>query len=79
MPIYAYQCSSCEETGEINLPFLEFQKFKCVKCGSSVNQVYHAINYKINGYSYNNYYKGKSMYRDHVNKKFKEARQREEK
>ncbi len=66
MPTYAYRCLKCTfvHDGEMFNTFKDFQNHKCPKCGSKVEQVFTAINFKINGYSHNNEYKGKSYYRD---------------
>lgn len=46
--------------------FIDFKKGKCPKCKSKIEQVYETLRFKIKGYSYENEYKGKTMYRDTV-------------
>jgi predicted nucleic acid-binding Zn ribbon protein len=66
MPIYSVKCSKCDFTNpELSVPsFDNLKESVCPKCNSKVEQVYDSCNFKINGYSYNNVYKGDPMYRD---------------
>jgi len=65
MPNYSFKCTKCDlESEMIVSTHSKFLEAKCPQCGAPVEQTYTAMAFKINGYSHDNEYKGKSYYRD---------------
>lgn len=53
MPIYDYECRSCDTIQELTIPFGNTQEIKCVHCGNVLFKVFSAnpIHFKGSGWA----------------------------
>jgi putative FmdB family regulatory protein len=53
MPIYDYECRSCDTIQELTIPFGNTQEIKCVYCGNVLFKVFSAnpIHFKGSGWA----------------------------